>query len=47
MSTWMMRSLLVFYAGIAIASLCERNYPRALYWVCAAGITISVLMGMK
>lgn len=42
-SGMMMKGLLVFYAAIAIASLYERNYPKALYWVSAGMITTSVL----
>lgn len=42
-STWIMYALLIFYAAILLASLCERNYWRALYWTGAILILCSVL----
>jgi hypothetical protein len=35
--------LLLVYAAILVASLVERKYWRALYWLSAIGIMISVL----
>lgn len=43
MSDWMMYSLIMFYAGIVAVSCYEQNYPRALYWLCAAGLMVSIL----
>lgn len=43
MSTGMMLVLIVAYAGIAIAALFERNWPRALYFVGAIIISVAVL----
>ena len=43
-SEWMMRGLLVLYGVIAVASAIEGNLPKALYWVSAAMITVSVLL---
>ena len=40
MSTWLMIALMVFYAGIGVASVIERSWPRVLY--CAAAIQISI-----
>lgn len=42
-SNAIMVCLLCFYAAIAIASLCERNWWRALYYFAAILISISVL----
>ena len=48
MSTGWMLALIVQYLGIAAVSCCERQWPRALYFLCAAGITVAVLcMGRK
>jgi len=44
-STVLMQGLLVVYAVIMAASLYEGNYPRALYWLSAFGITTAVLWG--
>ena len=46
-SGWMMRCLIVVYALLAGVSLLEGFKYRALYWVCAMGLTVSVLKGMK
>ena len=43
MSTWTMYALLVFYAAILIASLAERNWWRAIYFLGAIVISIAVL----
>ncbi len=43
MSTYIMYALLVFYLAILVAALFERNYWRALYWIGAMLITISIL----
>lgn len=47
MSTLLMKCLLVVYFIIFIASLVEKNYPRALYWFSAGLITSSIMWGMK
>lgn len=47
MSTWLMRLLVVQYIIISIISLFEHNYIRALYWIGASIITVSVLLGTK
>lgn len=43
MSTGLMLVLLVFYAGITVAALWERNWPRALYFIGAIIISVAVL----
>lgn len=43
MSGILMKFLLVFYGLIAGISVAEGNWPRALYWTSAAGITFSVI----
>jgi drug/metabolite transporter (DMT)-like permease len=43
MSNGIMYALLVFYMAIALAALWERNYWRALYFLGAIVISISVL----
>ena len=43
MSTWLMVFLLVQYLIIAAVSAWERYWPRALYFLSAAGITVAVL----
>lgn len=42
-STWTMIVLLVFYAAITVMSLLEHNWWRALYYVGAIVISVSVL----
>lgn len=42
-STWIIVALLVFYAGIVVASAMERNWWRCLYFVAAILIQIAVL----
>jgi len=42
----MMKGLILFYLVTAIVSAYEGNYPRALYWLSAGGITTGVLWGM-
>jgi hypothetical protein len=43
-----MVALLVQYLGIVAVACCERQWPRALYFLSAAGITVAVLwMGRK
>jgi len=43
MSTLLMKFLLAVYFVIFLASLFEKNFPRALYWLSAFGITVSVM----
>lgn len=42
-SATMMLLLCVWYAGIVVASLGERNWPRAMYFVGAIVISLAVL----
>lgn len=42
-STTTMYLLLVFYAVITVQALCERNWCRAMYFVGAIIISVSVL----
>ena len=46
-STMLMQGLLIAYAVVAIVSACEGNWPRALYWISAFGITTAVLWGTR
>lgn len=46
-STNMMIGLVGFYILTAGVSAYELNWPRALYWISAAGITTAVLWGTK
>ena len=39
----LMHLLIVEYGVIAVTSAWERNWPRALYFLCAGGITVAVL----
>ena len=43
MSTFLIKLLLAEYAVVLIARCCERNWPRALYWLGAAFIQGAVL----
>ncbi len=43
MSTGMMIALIVAYAGIAVAALWEKNWPRALYFLGAIVISVAVI----
>lgn len=47
LSDWIMRSFMIQYFVCAAVCVCEKNYPRALYWMSAGLLTISVLWGMK
>ena len=47
LSTAMMIGLVGFYLVVAGVSVVEGNWPRVLYWVSAAGITIAVLWGTR
>lgn len=42
-STHLMLGLIAAYAVISLASLLERNWPRALYFVGAIVISVAVL----
>jgi len=42
-SSGMMIALCVAYLVIATTAAWERNWPRVLYFVCAAGISLAVL----
>ena len=42
-SSWLIWLLIVQYVVIAVASACERNWPRCLYFVSAGLISLSVL----
>ena len=43
----LMKGLLVFYIFVCAVCICEKNYPRALYWFSAGLLTFSILWGMK
>jgi hypothetical protein len=43
MSTWMMRCLLAAYICIMAVLILEKNYAKALYWLGATLITVSLL----
>lgn len=45
-STWFMVVMVIEYLIIAVAAGMEHNWPRFWYFVCAGGITLSV-MAMK
>lgn len=38
-----MTILVVQYLVIAVVSAVERNWPRVLYFICAAGISVAVM----
>lgn len=40
---WLQKALLVQYIIIAIVYLFEGNKPKALYWISAGLLTISIL----
>jgi drug/metabolite transporter (DMT)-like permease len=42
-STGMMIALAIVYAAIVLAAIMERNWPRALYFIGAIVITVSIL----
>ena len=42
-STWIMYVLIVFYAGIMVFAMAERNWWRALYYFAAILISVAVL----
>lgn len=42
-STWTMYALLAFYVAILLASACERNWWRCLYFLGAIIISVAVL----
>jgi len=46
-STGMMIFLIGFYLLTSIVSGAEGNWPRCMYWISAAGITLAVLWGTK
>ena len=46
-STRMMVFLICCYALTAGLSGYEGNWPRVLYWISAAGITVAVLWGTR
>ena len=47
MSALLIKLLLVEYAGIMAACLFEKNYPKALYWLGASILQVSILWGFK
>lgn len=47
LSSTMMSALIVVYLIIAFVSTIETNWPRVLYFLSAAGITVAVLWGTK
>lgn len=46
-STGLMKLLVAEYVVIAVVCLVEGNWPRLLYWVCAAGLTVAILWGTR
>jgi hypothetical protein len=46
-STMMMIGLVAFYVLTAGVSGWENNWPRVLYWLSAAGITVAVLWAQR
>ncbi len=46
-SNWLIRLLLVEYGVILVVCLWEKNLPRALYWLGASILQISILWGFK
>lgn len=46
-STHLMLVLVGVYVVVAFVSAYERNWPRVLYWISAATLTIAVLWGTK
>lgn len=47
MSSYMMMGLVGFYLVVAGVSGVEGNWPRVLYWISAAGITVAVLWSTR
>jgi hypothetical protein len=47
MSTWLIRLFLVEYVVIMIVCLFERNWVKAFYWLGAAILNYSILLGFK
>lgn len=46
-STHLMLGLIGVYVLTAMVSASEKNWPRVLYWISAAGITLAVQWGTK
>lgn len=46
-SSWLIAIMVVEYIVVAAVCVFEGNWPRMLYWTCAAGINLAVLWGMK
>ena len=42
-----MKVLIGVYIVLALVFLWEKQWPFALYWICAGGLTTAVLWGMK
>ena len=47
LSNVMLKVLIVEYIVIGGVCVLEHNYPKALYWLSAGLISVSVLWGMK
>jgi len=43
----MMKVLIVEYIIIGAVCLFEKDFPKAMYWISAGLISVSVLWGMK
>lgn len=46
-SDTLMKFLIFIYMITFICCLFEKNFPKALYWLSASMITLSIILGMK
>jgi len=46
-STLLIKILLVEYVVIMGVCIAEKNWPRALYWLAASGLQVSIIWGMR
>ncbi len=47
MSNTLIKILGLFYIVICMVCIMEQDYPKALYWLSAIGLLISILWGFK
>ncbi len=47
LSDKIMQGFMVAYFILSVICFFEKNYPKMLYWICAGGLTASVLWGMR
>lgn len=45
-STALMKFLVIFYVGILVVCLWEREWPKAMYWLGAAILNVAIIWGM-